>query len=75
MAWNDGYRLQRWPFARPRPAPAFGSSSTDGLQADIGAAAPLSYRAPDNSSRSARLLFSLTSALKLCPERATTRCL
>jgi hemolysin activation/secretion protein len=47
----------------------------DGLQADIGVAAPLSYRAPDNSSRTARVLFSLTSALKLCPARATTRCL
>jgi hemolysin activation/secretion protein len=37
------------------------------LQADIGVAVPLSYRAPDNSSRSARVLFSLSSALKLCP--------
>lgn len=74
VAWNDGYR------------PSDGLSLTsagggvrffllDGLQADIGLAAPLSYRAPDNSTRSARLLFSLTSALKLCPVRATTRCL
>jgi hypothetical protein len=47
----------------------------DGLQADIGVAAPLSYRAPDNSSRTARVLFTLTSALKLCPVRTTTRCL
>lgn len=74
VAWNDGYR------------PSDGLSLTsagggvrffllDGLQADIGAAAPLTYRAPDNSTRSARVLFSLTSALKLCPVRATTRCL
>ena len=41
----------------------------------IGAAAPLSYRAPDNSTRSVRVLFSLTSALKLCPVRAATRCI
>jgi len=41
----------------------------DALQADIGVAFPLSYRAPDNSMRSARLLFSLSNALKLCPER------
>jgi hemolysin activation/secretion protein len=47
----------------------------DDWQADIGVAAPLSYRAPDNSSRTARLLFSLSSAFKLCPARATTRCL
>jgi hemolysin activation/secretion protein len=74
VAWNDGYR------------PSDGLSLTsagggirffllDGLQADIGAAAPLTYRAPDNSTRSARVLFSLTNALKLCPVRATTRCL
>jgi hemolysin activation/secretion protein len=74
VAWNDGYR------------PSDGLSLTsagggvrffllDGLQADIGVAAPLSYRAPDNSTRSARVLFSLSSALKLCPVRATTRCL
>ena len=74
VAWNDGYR------------PSDGLSLTsagagvrffllDGLQADIGVAAPLTYRAPDNSARSARVLFSLTSALKLCPVRATTRCL
>ena len=47
----------------------------DGLQADIGVAAPLSYRAPDNPTRGARVLFSLSSALKLCPVRAATRCL
>jgi hypothetical protein len=39
----------------------------DGLQADIGVAFPLSYRAPDNEPRNARLLFSLSNALKLCP--------
>jgi hypothetical protein len=36
---------------------------------------PLSYRAPDNSSRSARLLFSLSSAFKLCPQKTQLRCL
>ena len=45
------------------------------LAGRLGVAAPLSYRAPDNSSRSARVLFSLSSAFKLCPARATTRCL
>ncbi|MBI5318797.1 ShlB/FhaC/HecB family hemolysin secretion/activation protein [Bradyrhizobium sp.] len=45
------------------------------LQADLGVAVPLGYRAPDNSTRSARFLFTLSNALKLCPERAATRCL
>ncbi|WP_247838184.1 ShlB/FhaC/HecB family hemolysin secretion/activation protein [Bradyrhizobium sp. 200] len=74
VAWNDGYR------------PSDGLSLTsagggvrfflaDGLQADIGVAAPLTYRAPDNPTRGARVLFSLSSALKLCPVRAATRCL
>lgn len=47
----------------------------DDWQADIGVAVPLGYRAPDNSSRSARVLFSLSSAFKFCPARPTTRCL
>jgi hypothetical protein len=45
------------------------------LRADLAVAFPLSYRAPDNSNRSARLLFSLSNAFKLCPERAQARCL
>jgi hemolysin activation/secretion protein len=73
-AWNAGYTISE------------GSALTsagggvrlflfDYWQADVGVAVPLSYRAPDNSSRSARLLFSLSSAFKLCPARPTTRCL
>jgi hypothetical protein len=45
------------------------------MQADIGVAFPLSYRAPDNTRRDARLLFSLSNALKLCPARGQGRCL
>jgi hemolysin activation/secretion protein len=45
------------------------------LQADFGVAVPLGYRAPDNWSRHPRFLFTLTNALRLCPERAATRCL
>ena len=74
LAWNDGYR--------PSDGLSLTSAGvgvrfflTEGLQADIGAAAPLSYRAPDNPGRGARVLFSLTSALKLCPARPQTRCL
>jgi hemolysin activation/secretion protein len=73
LAWNDGYQ--------PSDGLSLTSAGggvrfflTEGLQADIGAAAPLSYRAPDNPGRGARVLFSLTSALKLCPVRTQTRC-
>jgi hypothetical protein len=45
------------------------------LQADIAVAFPLSYRAPDNSSRTARLLFSLSKAFMLCPQKIQARCL
>jgi hemolysin activation/secretion protein len=44
------------------------------LRADIGVAFPLSYRAADNDTRSARLLFSLSNSFRLCPERALFRC-
>ena len=47
----------------------------DELQADIAVAFPLSYRAPDNSARSARLLFSLSNALKFCPQTGQGHCL
>jgi hemolysin activation/secretion protein len=43
-------------------------------QADLSVAVPLSYRAPDNPGRDVRVLFSLTSALELCPARASTHC-
>ena len=74
VAWNDGYR----PSDGITLVSAGGGVRffmMDGLQADIGVAVPLSYRAPDNPTRGARVLFSLTSALKLCPVRAATRCL
>src|SRR5882724_8641289 len=72
--WNDGYSY----------ADGLSLTSAGGgvrfflggdLRADIGVAVPLGYRAPDNSSRSARLLFSLSNSLKLCPQRAQARCL
>lgn len=47
----------------------------DDLRADIAVAAPLSYRAPDNTTRSARMLFSLSNSFRLCPERVQARCL
>ena len=74
VAWNDGYRLSDG-LSLTSAGGGVRFFLLDGLQADIGAAAPLTYRAPDNPARGARVLFSLTSALKLCPVRATTRCL
>ena len=44
------------------------------LQADLGVAVPLGYRAPDNWERHPRFLFTVSSALRTCPVRAATRC-
>jgi hemolysin activation/secretion protein len=68
VAWNAGYS-----FGEGLSLTSAGGDVRlflfDDLQADIGVAVPLSYRAPDNSSRSARFLFSLSSAFKMCPAR------
>jgi hypothetical protein len=45
------------------------------LQADVAVAFPLGYRAPENSMRTARLLFSLSSAFRACPDRGQAYCL
>jgi hemolysin activation/secretion protein len=71
--WNDGYRISDG-LALTSAGGGVRFFLWDGLQADVGVAFPLNYRAPDNSTRSARLLFSLSNALKLCPERGP-RCL
>jgi len=73
-AWNDGYSYADGLALTSAGAGVRFFLGGD-LRADIAVAFPLSYRAPDNSSRSARLLFSLSNAFKLCPERAQTRCL
>ena len=73
-AWNDGYSYTDGLALTSAGAGVRFFLGSD-LQADIGVAFPLNYRAPDNSSRSARLLFSLSSAFKLCPQRTQTRCL
>lgn len=74
VAWNDGFR-----YSDGVNLTSVGAGVrfflTNDMQADIGFAAPLSYRAPDNTARDVRVLFSLTTALKLCPVRAATRCL
>jgi hemolysin activation/secretion protein len=73
-AWNDGFGISDG-LSLTSAGGGIRFFLWDGLQADIGGAVPLSYRAPDNPGRGARVLFSLTSALKLCPARPTTRCL
>jgi hemolysin activation/secretion protein len=74
VAWNDGFRYTDGLSLTSVGAGARFFLASD-IQADIGIAVPLSYRAPDNSARDVRFLFSLTSALKLCPVRTATRCL
>ena len=44
------------------------------LRADVGVGVPLSYRAPNNENRNPVLLFSLSNAFRLCPERARLSC-
>jgi hemolysin activation/secretion protein len=73
-AWNAGYSLGEG-LSLTSAGGGVRLFLFDDLQADLGVAVPLSYRAPDNSSRSSRFLFSLSSAFKLCPARPTTRCL
>jgi len=68
-AWNDGYSINNG-LSLTSAGAGVRFFLGDDLRADIGVAFPLSYRAPDNERRSARLLFSLSNALKLCPEIA-----
>jgi hypothetical protein len=70
--WNDGFRLTDG-LALTSAGAGVRFFLWDDLQADIGVAFPLSYRAPDNPRRGARLLFSVSNALKMCPGQG--RCL
>ncbi len=72
--WNDGYRLNDG-LSLTSAGAGVRLFLWDDLQADLGVAVPLSYRAPDNTRRSARFLFTLSSALKLCPERGRANCI
>lgn len=72
--WNDGYQL-RDGLSLTSAGAGVRFFLWDDLQADLGVAFPLSYRAPDNERRSAHFLFSLSTALKLCPERGKASCL
>ena len=73
LAWWDGVR----------PSDGTALTSAGGgvrlflggdLKADLGVAVPFGYRAPDNWARHPRFLFTVSSALRACPERAATRC-
>ncbi|MBR1137305.1 ShlB/FhaC/HecB family hemolysin secretion/activation protein [Bradyrhizobium sp.] len=74
LAWNDGFR--------PSDGVALTSAGAgvrftfpNDWRADLGVAVPLGYRAPDNSTRGVRLLLSLSSVLKLCPQRGQGACM
>jgi hemolysin activation/secretion protein len=72
-AWNDGFGYSDG-LALTSAGAGIRFFLGDDLQADLAVAFPLSYRAPDNDMRTARVLFSLTSAFRLCPQRTQTRC-
>ncbi len=72
--WNDGYRLSDG-LSLTSAGAGVRFFLWDDVQADFGAAVPLSYRAPDNERRSPRFLFTLSSAFRLCPERGRASCL
>lgn len=74
VVWNDGYHLNDG-LSLTSVGGGVRLFLWDDLQADLGVAFPLSYRAPDNPGRSARFLFSLSNALKLCPDRGKGHCL
>ncbi|OAF18476.1 ShlB/FhaC/HecB family hemolysin secretion/activation protein [Bradyrhizobium neotropicale] len=71
--WNDGYRLSDGLSLTSAGAGAR-FFLLDDFQADLGVAVPLSYRAPDNTRRTPRFLFTLSSALRVCPERGKAGC-
>jgi hemolysin activation/secretion protein len=74
LAWNDGYHP--WDgVALTSVGAGVRFNFINDLRADLSVAFPLSYRAPDNDTRSARFLVSLSTALKLCPQRGQGPCL
>jgi hemolysin activation/secretion protein len=74
VAWNDGFNYTQG-IALTSTGAGVRLFLGNDIQADIAFALPLGYRAPDNSMRSARLLFTLSSAFRACPDRAQAHCL
>jgi hemolysin activation/secretion protein len=68
-AWNDGFSYNDG-LALTSVGGGVRLFMWDDFKADVGVAFPLSYRAPDNSARTARVMFSLSTALKMCPGQA-----
>jgi hemolysin activation/secretion protein len=73
VVWNDGYHIKDGLSLTSTGVGARFFLAED-LQAGIGVAFPLTYRALDNFDRGPRLLFSLSSALRICPERPRAIC-
>ena len=73
VVWNVGYRYTD---GLSLTSAGLGARLflTEDLQAGVGVAFPLTYRAADNYNRSAQLLFSLSSAFRICPERPRPFC-
>ncbi|NPU65851.1 ShlB/FhaC/HecB family hemolysin secretion/activation protein [Bradyrhizobium sp. 83012] len=74
LAWNDGFRSSDGVALTSAGAGVRFTFPND-WRADLGVAVPLGHRAPDNSTRSARLLLTLSSVLKLCPQRGQGPCI
>jgi len=74
VAWNSGFNYTQG-ISLVSVGGGVRFFLSNNTQADLAVAVPLSYRSPDNPGRDLRVLFSLTSALELCPVRTSARCL
>ncbi len=73
VVWNNGTALIDGPSLTSAGGGLRVNLAND-LQAGVGVAFPLTYRSPTNDNRSPRFLFSLSSALRLCPNGARLTC-
>jgi hemolysin activation/secretion protein len=74
VAWNAGYNYTDG-ISLTSVGGGIRFFLANNTQADLAIAVPLTYRSPDNPGRDVRVLFSLTSALELCPSKACRHCL
>ncbi len=73
VAWNSGFNYTQG-ISLVSAGGGVRFFLSNNTQADLAIAVPLSYRSPDNPTRNVQVLFSLTSALELCPVRAANHC-
>ena len=73
VVWNNGTALIDGPSLTSAGGGVRLNFAND-VQAGVGVAFPLTYRSPTNDNRAPRFLFSLSSALKLCPNGARMAC-